>query len=143
MDSEVINAYLRGCAGVDSIQFADSDDLCSLILDSDVLLSDTSSAVYEALVLGRAVVTFNTKAVHPDWENVTSAVSLDDALRRAMDGSCGTGIIRDSYHPYEDGKSARRMMEAAEGYAHDRGIPEFRKVSILRKIRYIRDIAMW
>ncbi len=43
--------------------------------------------------------------------------------------------IMDNYHPYSDGKSAERMVQAVEDYIQEYGVPENRKLSIFRKFK--------
>ena len=38
-----------------------------------------------------------------------------------------------SYHPYQDGRSAYRMVEAVKDYIARNGVPERRKLPILRR----------
>ena len=41
--------------------------------------------------------------------------------------------IINSYHPYSDGKSSLRMIKAVEDYINRNGVPERRKLGLLRR----------
>jgi CDP-ribitol ribitolphosphotransferase len=142
---DIVSDYQSVCGAHKSITITDEDDLCSLIVDADILLSDTSSAVYEAIILGRKVVTFRSVNKRTPWENVKLVGSLADALVRSakevLTPECEQ--LRLSYHPYTDGKSAARMMDAVEIYAEKHGVPECRSLSILRKLRWIDELNLW
>ena len=43
--------------------------------------------------------------------------------------------IIEKYHPYNDGKSAKRMIEAVENYLKYNKVPKNRKISIFRMLK--------
>ena len=51
---------------------------------SDVMISDTSSTVYEFLLLGRPVITYRTIAKDVYWTNITDVAQLTEAFERAQ-----------------------------------------------------------
>jgi len=42
------------------------------------------------------------------------------------------------YHPYSDGESSKRIIEATESYIKEHGVPEKRKLSLLKRWRIWR-----
>jgi len=43
------------------------------------------------------------------------------------------------YHPYRDGKSSERVIEALDGYIKDNGVPEERKLPFFKKMALPRE----
>ena len=43
--------------------------------------------------------------------------------------------IYQEYHPYNDGKSAERMVETVRSYISSNGVPEKRKIPFLRQLK--------
>ena len=87
-----------------------------LLTECDVMLSDTSSVITEFLLLGKPVITYQNAQPEPVLLNINSPTELPAAINAslAMDPSLAQTI--DSYakdkHPYRDGLSARRVLDA-------------------------------
>ena len=45
-----------------------------------------------------------------------------------------------NYHPYNDGQSAKRMVDAVENYLKDNKVPNTRKISIFRMLKTLHKI---
>lgn len=113
-------------------------------LMSDLVISDTSSAVYEFLLLDRPVVTLDTIAKDIYWENITDATELTAACERAMNDKESIErrrwIVR-NYDPYNDGKCCARMLDAAKDYISRHGVPQKRKLNLWRKYTSIKTFG--
>ena len=44
-------------------------------------------------------------------------------------------IIFDNYHPYKDGRSTIRVINSLDDYIKRHGVPNYRKLSLYRKIK--------
>jgi CDP-ribitol ribitolphosphotransferase len=140
----IVNAYRTRFSKLQGVTLSAEEDVCSLVVESDLVLSDTSSVVYEALILNRGVVTFKSSSQDCSWRDVDrSDEVLQACLDTAADSSLRGGVIRRRYHPYDDGLSSARMLSAAEAHVQKFGIPESRTVSLARKIRYLKDLRLW
>ena len=53
-------------------------------LMADVMISDTSSTVYEFLLLDKPVITYRTIAKDIYWQDIQNAEDLPDARRQAQ-----------------------------------------------------------
>lgn len=135
MDAAVVEAYRQRAAGLPAVQVADEDDLLPFMRLADVMLSDTSSAVYEFLLLDKPVVTLNSSAPKPDWIDVADPDAVPDACRRALMQGVGDNAVKREYHPYDDGRSSERMLAAVEDYTARHGVPERRRIPWWRRFK--------
>ena len=83
------------------------------------MISDTSSVVYEFLLLDKPVITFKNNSLAVKWDNQLSYNGLvksvaqnllEDPFKQER-----LNILKE-YHPYADGNSAERMVDAVEEY---------------------------
>jgi CDP-glycerol glycerophosphotransferase (TagB/SpsB family) len=99
-----------------NLRFSATDDILQLYRQADVLLSDTSSVVPEFLVQHKPVVTFRNRKPGPHLLDVHGIDEVLPALQRALQPSSQLqAAIRryaDAIHPYRDGRSSERVVEA-------------------------------
>jgi CDP-glycerol glycerophosphotransferase (TagB/SpsB family) len=125
------------------VVWIDDHRLTKYLLMADVVISDTSSALYEALLLDKPVVTFKNIADVKYWLDVTDA----DALPAAIDEARSEVYARkrewiiENYDPYRDGQVARRMIAAASDYIARHGVPERRKLNPWRKYQCVKTFG--
>ena len=114
MAPEVISAY-RDLEGP-HLKFSMTDDILELYAQADVLLSDTSSVVPEFLTQHKPVVTFRNRKPGPQLLDVQEVAEVLPAVRKALDRP--PELMRaiqqyaDRIHPYRDGKSSERVLDA-------------------------------
>jgi len=93
-----------------------SDDILPLMEAADILLTDTSSVAYEYLLLDRPIITFRTTTRSDKGINLLEAVDLRGALERSLldpdEYSWNRSVYCDMIHPYNDGQSATRVLQA-------------------------------
>ncbi len=119
--------------------------ITKVMLMADMLISDTSSVVYEFQYLDKPVLTFKTQANSILWENSDDYENLESKLNHVLENDAFTAnrlSIKEQYHPYEDGKSALRMVESVEKFIADHGVPKKRKVSLLRKFKIFKIFTL-
>ncbi len=133
---EWIDEYKQFAAENEHVVWVDDFSVTKYQLMSDLMISDTSSTVYEFLLLGRPVVTLNSNSQNIKWTNITDTSQLsqafEDAQHNAEDIARRQWIV-DNYDPYLDGKVCRRMLDAAQDYINRHGVPKRRKVNLWRK----------
>jgi hypothetical protein len=116
MAADVVRSY-HALAGP-NLQFCATDDILQLYLQADVLLSDTSSVVPEFLVQQKPVVTFRNRKPGPQLLDVQSTEQVLPALQQALQPSAQLqeAIRRyaDAIHPYRDGRSSERVVQATD-----------------------------
>ena len=138
MDRSTTNNYKDLANTFSNIVFISDRNIIKYLLIADLMISDTSSVVYEFLLLNKPVVTINTRNPQAAWENINEPIDLVAKVNKNLKidpfEAERVGIIA-RYHPYKDGKSSKRMVEAVEEYIHKNGVPEKRNLSIFRKYK--------
>lgn len=113
---------------------------------SDLMISDTSSVVYEFLLLDKPVITLKSHSENILWEDIQDAEILgekvDTILYKEDTFKTKRNEIIALYHPYHDGKSSQRMIEAVLDYINIQGTPKKRILPLLRKIKMIRKYGL-
>jgi CDP-glycerol glycerophosphotransferase (TagB/SpsB family) len=123
------------------------DDITDALKFSDLMISDTSSVVYEFLLLDKPVITLNSHSENILWEDIDKPEVLEQKIDNIFNANDNfrdkrAEIIR-LYHPYNDGKSASRMVDAALEYIDEYKVPNKRKLPIMRKIKMIKKYGLF
>ena len=128
----------------DAIYIEASENVTRYQMMSDVMISDTSSSVYEFLLLDRPVVTFRTIAKDIYWENTDDPDMLVSAYDKATGDPDAAGKRRwivENYDPHLDGQCCRRMLEQAQDYISRHGVPSKRRLNLWRKYTSIKTFG--
>jgi CDP-ribitol ribitolphosphotransferase / teichoic acid ribitol-phosphate polymerase len=137
MDDKTVALYQHAFINHPIVKLVDEDNLIPLLLVADLMISDTSSAVYEFLLMNKPVVTLNTSTADPKWENCTHVDQvIPKTLALLKSNQEFISKIGLEYHPYRDGKSAERMMNAVEDFIKRNGVPVKRNIPWLRRLKY-------
>lgn len=145
MDKAIVNAYKA--IQHEDLKFIETDDIIPLLLEADVMLCDTSSILQEFLILQKPVVTFNNRLPDDCMINVTSPEdilpALNTALKKSADLMKKIRQYTDQLHPYHDGKSSERVLDAVEWYSNEgykglkrRSLNFMRKIKIRKAMKY-------
>ncbi len=101
-----------------SLKYSKTQNFLSEATQADIVLTDTSSTIVEALYLGKPVLTFNNSTPHPHLRNFTEPERLEDEIQWVInnyDSQKQLGLeYANQMHPYRDGKSSKRVLEAIE-----------------------------
>lgn len=141
---DIVERY-RGLEGP-NLRFAASDDVVSLLAAADVMLCDTSSILHEFLVQEKPVVTFRNRAPGAHIIDVREADEVVPALRRALgrppDVMRAVSAYANDIHPYRDGRSSERVLDATERFL-EAGPAELRRkpLNLVRRVKARRRLA--
>lgn len=142
---EWADEYRAWAESKDNVIFVNhGENITKYQLMSDVLISDTSSTVYEFLLLSRPVITVRTIAKDIYWENTATPDGLEEAYRRAMndpEAIARRQWIVDNYDPYLDGHVCERMLNAAADYIRRHGVPSKRRLNLWRKYTSVKTFG--
>ncbi len=136
MDKEVVEEYNK--LTIKNLIISDIKDITKLLHISDMMISDTSSVVYEFLLLDKPVITLSSISENISWLDINDETKMVEAVEKTLkDDSFAQereNIIK-LYHPYNDGKSSARMIDATLKYKEKFGVPMKRKISLFRKLK--------
>jgi CDP-glycerol glycerophosphotransferase (TagB/SpsB family) len=119
MDKSIVKQYKS--LESDNVKFFETDGVLPLLKAADVMLSDTSSIVFEFLTLDKPVVTFRHRQPGPYLLNITDTrqieSSLNEALARPQDLMNSINVYANELHPYRDGKSSERVLHSIDYFS--------------------------
>lgn len=138
MDQKWVDAYKKLADETQNIIYENEKNVIKFLLMADLLISDTSSVIYEFILLNKPVISFNSISKHIHWENSLDFENLIPLVEKNLSEdpfANERNFIFEQFHPYNDGKSAERMVESVKQYINEKGVPEKRKLSLLRKMK--------
>ncbi|MGM0608876.1 MAG: UDP-N-acetylglucosamine 2-epimerase [Candidatus Muiribacteriota bacterium] len=147
MDIGVVNKFKS--IQSDNLKFIETDNILPLLKNADVMLSDSSSVISEFMLQHKPVVTFRNRMPGPHLINVTKIDQIESALDKALEPpeklKASIKKYVENIHPYYDGKSSVRVLEATDklvsrGLSHLKKKPLnfFRKFKIRKKFGYYK-----
>ena len=147
MDSSVVALYKA--IQDENLQYMETDNIIPLLQTADIMISDTSSVLSEFLLLYKPVVTMNNRQPGPHLLNITNPEKLRETVEHGL--TCPAALTEeiklyaDRIHPYRDGLSSVRVLDATDafirnGRAHLKRKPLniFRRMKIRKQLGYFR-----
>ncbi len=145
MDNDLQNLYRQ--QQNEKLIILNDKDITNALKYSDLLISDTSSVVYEFLLLNKPVITLNTHSSNIVWENIKNPDELKQTVDTILFQNDNFKNKREKiiklYHPYSDGKSSQRVIDAVLEYIQKYQVPTKRSVPLLRKIKMIKKYGLF
>ena len=84
MAEEWIRSYKDLANEVSNILFQEENNIIKFLIISDLLISDTSSVIYEFLLLNKPVLTFNNISKNITWENSNDVSELEVLIHKNL-----------------------------------------------------------
>lgn len=146
MDPEIVARY-RALEN-EYLHFADNDNILDLFPQVDLMCSDTSSALNEFLLTYKPVVTFKNRRPGPQLIDIDDPAQFEPSIRRALSRPPALmAAIRqfaDELHPYRDGRSSERILDAIDAYVAAGARNRKRKpLNLWRKFKIRKRIGYW
>lgn len=130
------------------LRFATEDNILDLFPQVDMMISDTSSALNEFLLTYKPVVTYLNRRPGPQLIDIDAPQKLlpaiETALSRPADLMQHIRAYADSIHPYRDGRSSERVLDAVEQFIAAGGrSPRPKPFNLWRKLKIRKRIGYW
>jgi CDP-glycerol glycerophosphotransferase (TagB/SpsB family) len=138
MNKQVKAEYESEAAKRSNVAVVEDPNILKVMIMADLMISDTSSVVYEFILLNKPVVTINSQSENINWCNILHTKELQTAVMKELNHDNFRKNRMETigaYHPYTDGKSSIRMVDAVEDYIRRNGVPERRKVNLYRRFK--------
>lgn len=122
----------------ENFTYFDTTDLIPLFKKADIMFSDTTSAIVEFLLQNKPVVTFKNKKPDTHLINITEVNEIEKALELALTKPSDTMNAIKKYidftHPYFDGKSSARIIDASIAFLNkDKSHLKSKPLNLIRK----------
>lgn len=146
MPADVVASYKSISA--ENYQFVDSADVLPFLREADVMVSDTSSVLQEFMLLHRPVVTYRNRNPGPWLLDIDQPGQLEDAINVALQRPAKLMAEIEKYnkdlHPYTDGKSSQRVLDAVDRMADaPRSSLKPKPFNLLRKLKIRKQLNYW
>ena len=141
---EWVNEYKALAAQYNNMVYVDDYSIMKYMLMADVMISDSSSTIYEFLLLDKPVVTLNAISKDVYWKNINNPDELCSAIDEVQENQKYIDLrkwVIANYDPYTDGQVARRMLEGARDYIRRKGVPARRKLNLWRRYTSIKTFG--
>ena len=136
MDQEIVDKF-KLLENENFIYF-DTTDLVPIFRKADVMFSDTTSAIPEFILQEKPVVTFRNNKPDNYLINVIEVNEIEEAIEKALTRpDYIIENIRDyikNTHPYSDGKSSGRVIDAAINFLNTKKVKR-KPLNLVRKIK--------
>lgn len=133
MDAKVVESFKRN--KIENMLFIDSHDITPYLHVSDVMISDTSSVIYEFMVIDKPVITFNTQSRIDKGINITNPDDIREALDRSLKNPAEFQEKRKQHlreiNPYLDGRISERVFTTLSEIKTNDKLPKRNKPFIL------------
>lgn len=145
MDSDIQKLYTEQKS--QKLLILNDGDITEALKLADLMVSDTSSVVYEFLLLDKPVITLESNSENILWEDIKNPDDLEKKIDNIFNNidnfKAKRGKIIELYHPFSDGRSAKRVVDAVLEYIEKFGVPKKRKISLLRKYKMIQKYGLF
>lgn len=145
MDKSTVAAYKA--MQHDNLTFIETDDAMPCMLEADLMLGDNSSMIVEFLMLNKPVVTFNNEHPMPHFINVTDPQLIEQSISYALSRPADLIAKMQEYakltHPYNDGLSSARILDATDAMLNDKPLAKQKPRNFIRNLKQRYKLGYW
>ncbi|WP_128581531.1 CDP-glycerol glycerophosphotransferase family protein [Pseudoalteromonas agarivorans] len=131
----------------ENLTFIETDNVLPLLKAADVMLCDTSSVLLMFLLLRKPVVTFCNQKPLSHLLDVTEADKVEAAIEHALTKPNKLMQSIEDYclelHPYTDGKSSQRVLNAANEFLHKKEKLKPKPLNLFRNLKMRKEFNFW
>jgi CDP-ribitol ribitolphosphotransferase / teichoic acid ribitol-phosphate polymerase len=140
MDKELIASFQK--ISNPNLKIVDTYDITPYLYIADVMISDTSSVLYEFMALDKPVITFRTSKRKDKGIDIQTPAELRPALDRVLQNPNEHQEQRKKHmaevNPYLDGKISERVFKSLKQIKEKNELPKKKKpLNLFRKIRIL------
>ncbi len=147
MDKETSDKYRALAEKYSNAIFSETEDKVSIFRKADVMLSDTSSVIYEFLWFDKPAVTYKNTFPADHLLNIEEPAqiegAIENALQRPVTLMATIRAFMDKVHPIHDGKASARILDAVDdfdknykGRLKKKPLNLFRRLKLRKKAKY-------
>lgn len=148
MDPGIVEAY-RSLQN-NNLTFIETSNILPLLRSSDVMVCDTSSVMLMFLMQHKPVVTFRnqSRGDRAHLLNITRPDALEDAIDQALSRPSELMVriraLAGELHPYTDGRSSERVLDAADACLRQGRLGlKTKPLNGLRNLKERRKLGYW
>ena len=148
MDKKIVDDYKA--IQNECLKFIETDDVIPLLKQADVMVCDTSSVMLMFMLQRKPIVSFRNRTVGDTSYllNIEEKEHLETALEKAL--SYPNELLKtikkagDHIHPYRDGHSSERVLEAIdESIALGRQGLKRKPINFIRNLKERKKLGYW
>jgi len=146
MDPDIVSQYKT--IQNDQLIFVETDNVIPLLQQADVMVCDTSSVIPMFLVQNKPVVTFRNINPGPHLLDIDDPALLDQTIEKALDRPASlmqeiTQFVKET-HPYFDGNSAQRVVNAIDDVLQGmHPLNKSKPLNLLKNIKSRKRLNYW
>ena len=148
MGPELVLPYRKLAEKHSNIVISTESTVAPLLQTADVIVSDTSSIIGEFILLGKPAVTYKNSSPGNELLNFTTPELLADRINIALtmprELKEQLELSNLQLHPYKDGKSSQRILDAVDAMLTMKKQGLKRKpLNLLRKLKIRKRLGYW
>lgn len=145
MDQSIVDAYKA--AQHENLQFIETDQLASYLVNADLMLGDNSSMITDFLLLEKPVVTVNNQSPKDYLYNITDPNELESAIEYGLTkpDALMRAITAFAFktHPYKDGRSSLRVLDAVDQAVETMHTLAPKPKNFIRNLKQRKKLNYW
>ena len=145
MDKSIVDNYKA--IQHDNLKFIETDNLIPYMENADIMVADFSSMITDFILLGKPVVTFQNYDKLPYILNVSNEDELESTIQEALlhpkDLMKEIEKFSNFTHPYRDGKSSVRVINAIEEMLRSDHYKDRKPLNIIRNLKARKQFSYW